>query len=187
MSMFKRIAVTNRHLCRGTLIDQIEKIAIENKPDILLVREKDLMEEEYETLFLDIMKVCNHYRIDVVLHSFLSLAIRIQWKKIHLSFHSLQENKDNLAFFEEVGVSVHSIREAIWAEQNGATYLIAGHIFETNCKRGVPPRGISFLTELCNAVTIPVYAIGGINKDNEALIRAAGADGVCIMSGYMKI
>lgn len=67
----------------------------------------------------------------------------------------------------------------------GCTYITAGHIFETDCKRGLPGRGLEFLREVCRAVTIPVYAIGGIEPKRMAEIFAAGAAGACVMSGPM--
>ena len=79
------------------------------------------------------------------------------------------------------GVSVHSLSEAVSAEKKGA-----GHIFQTDCKKDLAPRGVKFLTEIVSNVEIPVYAIGGINPQNEHLIYECGANGICIMSGYMK-
>lgn len=67
----------------------------------------------------------------------------------------------------------------------GACYVIAGHIFSTDCKKGVPPRGLAFLREVTNSVSIPVYAIGGITVENSGEVFAAGAAGVCMMSQWM--
>ena len=68
----------------------------------------------------------------------------------------------------------------------GATYLTAGHVFLTDCKKGVPARGLDFLADVCRAVNVPVYAIGGINDKNAGDCIQAGAAGVCMMSGYMR-
>lgn len=84
-------------------------------------------------------------------------------------------------------MSVHSVEQAVRAQQLGADFLIAGHIFPTDCKPGLPPRGLEFLGQVCRAVTIPVYAIGGITPENAPLAVKAGAAGVCIMSGAMKM
>lgn len=186
MSMFKTIAVTNRHLCNGSLVEQINMIAKTMRPDSLILREKDLPEEEYETLATKVMEGCRRFELECILHTYTGVAIRLKCKKIHLSVTGLTENKDRLKFFDEIGVSVHSQDEAVWAEKNGATYLMVGHIFETNCKQGVPPRGIEFLNNVCENVTIPVYAIGGINQKNSSLLRTTGASGVCIMSEFMR-
>lgn len=68
----------------------------------------------------------------------------------------------------------------------GAHALIAGHIFPTDCKKGVAPRGLSFLEQVCNAVTVPVYAIGGITADTLPLVQQSKAAGACIMSLAMQ-
>lgn len=65
--------------------------------------------------------------------------------------------------------------------------MVAGHIFETDCKKGVPPRGIPFLKSILSASNVPVYGIGGINETNEAQVMEAGAAGVCLMSQAMTL
>ena len=91
----------------------------------------------------------------------------------------------DLQLFDQIGASVHSVEEATEAVTLGATYLIAGHIFSTDSKKGVPPRGLSFLKQVCDAVSIPVFAIGGITRNDVNAIKATGAKGVCIMSEAM--
>ena len=98
--------------------------------------------------------------------------------------HMMNKNVKN--DFETVGVSVHSAEEAAAAEKMGADYVTAGHIFVTDCKRGLAPRGLEFLKSVVDSVSIPVYGIGGISPDNIAEIKASGADGGCKMSGFMK-
>ena len=72
------------------------------------------------------------------------------------------------------------------AEALGATYLTASHIFPTDCKKGVPPKGLDFLKEVVEAVHIPVYALGGITKDRTDDVMSTGAAGYCMMSEFMK-
>jgi thiamine-phosphate pyrophosphorylase len=67
----------------------------------------------------------------------------------------------------------------------GASYLIAGHIFATDCKKGLSPRGLDFLAAVCRVTQIPVFAIGGINDKCYPLVLKAGAAGACIMSETM--
>ena len=83
-------------------------------------------------------------------------------------------------------MSCHSKEDAEEAEKLGASYITAGHIFDTSCKAGLPGRGLDFLNEVKSSVSIPVYAIGGISADNAGNVINAGADGICIMSGFMK-
>ena len=87
--------------------------------------------------------------------------------------------------FAVKGCSCHSPEEAEEAESLGASYITAGHVFATDCKKGLPPRGLDFLEEVCHRVKIPVFAIGGISPGNIASVREAGAAGGCVMSGLM--
>jgi thiazole tautomerase (transcriptional regulator TenI) len=81
------------------------------------------------------------------------------------------------------GISVHSTEEALQREQEGADYLMFGHIFATDSKLGVPPRGLEQLRDLTAKVKIPVIAIGGITPGRVKSVLEAGASGVAVMSG----
>ena len=85
-----------------------------------------------------------------------------------------------------IGASCHSAEEARKAESFGCNYIIAGHLFDTLSKKDLMPRGLDFFKELMSQVTIPVYAIGGINKNNIQSVLQAGAAAVCMMSGPMQ-
>ena len=122
-----------------------------------------------------------------ILHSFPSAARQLHAEAIHLPLDRfLTMDEADKAAFRVIGVSCHSQEDAVTAEKRGATYITAGHIFDTDCKKGMPGRGLSFLKEICKAVAIPVYAIGGISPENIDAVRAAGAAGACVMSGLMR-
>ena len=87
--------------------------------------------------------------------------------------------------FRVLGTSCHSVEDAREAEKLGCTYITAGHVFATDCKKGLAPRGLDFLRAVCRAVDLPVWAIGGITPENFPSVRAAGARGGCVMSGLM--
>ena len=65
-------------------------------------------------------------------------------------------------------------------------FLIADHIFETDCKKGLKPRGTEFLKEICNNIKLPIFAIGGINKETIKQLKNIKIEGVCLMSELMK-
>lgn len=185
--MYKKICVTNRALAARPFEEQIARV-LDAKPDMLILREKDLGEAEYEKLAASVKKMCEHTETQFVLHSYPSVARKLGVSAIHMplaGFIAMSEAEK--AEFIVRGVSVHSVEDAILAERAGATYVTAGHIYATDCKKGLPGRGLDFLRDVCAAVDIPVYAIGGIDETNADACIAAGADGVCMMSGYMKI
>lgn len=182
--MCKVICITNRKLCGGDFTERIERVASAH-PAAIILREKDISPSEYAALAEKVLKICSRYGTPCVLHGFIEEAEELGAKAIHLPLEKLKNNADLVQKFEIVGCSCHSVEDALEAERLGCKYVIAGHIFPTECKKGVPARGLEFLRGVCSAVNIPVFAIGGINADNAARAIAAGAAGVCSMSGFM--
>lgn len=173
--MYKIICVSSRKLCKDDFVKRIQRIC-DSGTEVIL-REKDLAEEEYYKL------LCEIDRKEIIAHSFVNAARKFGCGKIHMPLPLLE--KTDADDFEEIGVSTHSVCQAVRAYELGASYITIGHIFATDCKKGVPPHGTELITQVRNAVDIPVYAIGGINKENARDAVAAGADGVCMMSGFM--
>ena len=185
MCMSDILCVTNRKLCQEDFLARIEKIAACHPAGIIL-REKDMSPEEYETLAMAVMEICNRYGVKCILHSFSMTAISLHADAIHLPLPLLRAlSQEQKAHFRILGASCHSVEEALEAQALGCTYITAGHVFETDCKKGLPGRGLEFLQKVCAAVDIPVYGIGGIDADNVAKIRDAGASGACLMSSLM--
>lgn len=183
--MFDLIAFTDRTACasEADFFTQIGRIAGSGVSSIIL-REKDVQEHEYEAFAKKIVSVCGD-KASCTLHHFAAAAKRIGVCRLHLSLSDFESNPHVRRDFSVIGVSVHSKEQAMRAQELGADYVCAGHVFETDCKKGVPARGIAFLTEVCEAVAIPVYAIGGIGADNISAVRDAGAYGACLMSAFM--
>ena len=180
------ICVTNRHICYYDYFTQIEKIAAA-RPDCIIVREKDLIESEYAGLLSRVKNICGKYDVKVAAHSFFNAADELGIKTIHIPLERLAAMSDKeKGRYDMIGTSCHSVNDAIKAKVLGASYIIAGHIFETDCKKGLPGRGVGFLRNVCKNTDIPVYAIGGINDKNIDPVIDAGAKGVCIMSGLMN-
>ena len=180
--MFKVICVTQMSAAED-FFSQLEKICAAGI-DRVILREKTLSESEYEAIAERTAEICGRYGVPLSLHTFVNAAKRLGCMDIHLSFSDFSAGLSE--GFETVGVSVHSIEEAVFVQSRGAAYITAGHIFPTDCKKGLPPRGVDFLREICTEVHIPVYAIGGITPENIHLVKASGAAGVCVMSGLMK-
>lgn len=185
ISMFNIYCVTSRILCKEDFLHRIEKIALSHPAGIIL-REKDLSEVQYRQLAKQVIQICTEYQIQCVLHSFVDTAIELNAAAIHLPLPKMREMTDmQKRHFKIIGVSCHSPEEAREAEKLDCTYIIAGHIFTTDCKKGLPGRGIPFLEGICKSVSVPVYAIGGIECNNVRSVCKAGAKGACIMSGLM--
>mgnify|MGYP002514022254 CR=1 FL=1 len=185
MCMSDILCVTNRKLCREDFLTRIERIAACHPAGIIL-REKDRKPEDYKELAAAVMEICEQHGVRCILHSFPDVAISLQADAIHLPLHLLRAMpQEQKAHFKVLGASCHSVEDALEAQILGCTYITAGHVFETDCKKGLPGRGLDFLRNVCAAVEIPVYGIGGIDADNIALVRNAGASGACLMSSLM--
>lgn len=178
------ICLTNRELCTDDFLNRINEIA-KGKPYAIMLREKDLCLEEYERLAIKVKEICDINEVPLIINQNIQVASKLKLPNIHLSMPDLRKYKNELNQFVNIGASVHSLLEAKEAKDLGASYLIAGHIFSTDCKKGVPPRGLSFLKEVCDCTSIPVFAIGGITKDKVKDVINAGAAGMCIMSEAM--
>lgn len=179
------LCITNRSLCKEDFLSRIEKIAFANPKGIVL-REKDLTKDEYKSLAIKVIEICKRYNTPCILHTFTSVALELKHPYIHLPLHILEDvTTEEKEKFKVLGASCHSAEDAVRAEKLGCTYITAGHIFDTDCKKGLPGRGLDFLKNVCESVEIPVYAIGGIRRENIAQVKNAGAKGVCVMSGVM--
>lgn len=192
MSELPLIAVTDSATCPRPLPEQIARLAklSELRPQAVILRAKSLDKAAYRTLAIEAQQSCEATGIALILHSDWQLARKLGVKKLHLPLALLRQLPTcERAHFTWLSTSVHSVGEAQEAQALGATVLIAGHIYTTQCKAGLAPRGLGFLQNVCSTVNLPVYAIGGIVFDTaqHAELQANGARGACVMSAYMRL
>lgn len=178
-------AVTKRSLCQGDFLRQIERLANSGVAAIIL-REKDLLQADYLQLAQQCQLRLQTTEVPLIINQHVEIARQLEIKMIQLSFPVFAQQWQSLQDFRQVLVSVHTLPEAVQAEQWGAHGLIAGHIFPTDCKRSMMPRGLAFLQQVCFAVQLPVYAIGGITAETIASIEKSQAAGACVMSQAMQ-
>ena len=172
----KILCVTNQALCKGDYLQQLQKIAAA-KPDAMILREKQLSETAYQALAEQVQRICQGQGVQLICNHQISVAEHLSLP-VQVSVSQLEQVS---ALSVPFGVSVHKLEEAKQAEQAGASWVIAGHLFATACKPDLPPRGLSFLQEIKQAVSIPVYGIGGIHVQNAAQVQAIG-----MMSDWMQ-
>lgn len=184
------IVITNRHLVQGDFLKQLEKVT-KLHPHALILREKDLADDAYESLAKKVFDLCKREDITFFLHTKIEIARKIGCQNIHLSIPVLKglsetEKKALTEDFCEISISCHSMEDVEIAMAGGATQIILGTIFETECKKGVLGKGVEFVREICQKCPLPVYAIGGMNLQRLPLVIDAGATGCCMMSGFMQ-
>ena len=184
----KTICITNRLLCKNDFFEQIKLICKQNLYALIL-REKDLDDKTYEEFAVKCNDICKENSVLFFINTKINVAQKLKIKNIQISFKDFLNNKEILSSFDNVAVSVHSLEEAKTVEDwkiEKNLFLIAGHIFETDCKKGLKPRGTDFLKELCDNVNLPVFAIGGINETTVKQLQDINIEGVCLMSELMK-
>lgn len=184
------IVITNRHLVQGDFLKQLEKVT-KLHPHALILREKDLTDDAYESLAKKVFDLCKREDITFFLHTKIEIARKIGCQNINLSIPVLKglsetEKKALTEDFCEISISCHSMEDVEIAMAGGATQIILGTIFETECKKGVLGKGVEFVREICQKCPLPVYAIGGMNLQRLPLVIDAGAAGCCMMSGFMQ-
>lgn len=175
------IVITHRKLCRRPFLEQIDLLASAG-PEMVILREKDLSDDDLAQLAERCLDICRGHGVPLSVNTNIGVASELGIGRVHVPIQTARD--DDLSGFGTVGISVHSASEAVEAQDLGADYLIAGHVFPTACKIG-EPRGTGYIRDICSAVDIPVYGVGGITPDNMHRVMDAGASGVCVMSSAM--
>lgn len=175
------ICVTNRALCAENFLLRMERIA-EAHPRQIILRETDLSLAEYTALTEAVLPICSKYGVPLVLSRHIRLA-----RQLHLPVQlRFAEAVSTDGYLNGDGVSVHCVEEAKIISKKHPSLLIAGHIWETDCKKGLSGRGTQFLRNIAESADgIPVFAIGGITPERMQAVRESGAEGACIMSTLM--
>jgi thiazole tautomerase (transcriptional regulator TenI) len=166
----------------------IARLAVDGGVDAVHLRESALSDEEFRQLAARTTSMLVGTDVRLMLNDRPHLLSDLNVSGVHLperrieDLASVRKNLDSGAL---IGVSVHSVDSAIAAERAGADYVIAGHVFETGSKAGLPGRGCEFVKLISESVSIQVIAIGGITPANTAEVIEAGASGIAVLSGIL--
>lgn len=177
-------AVTDRSWTgKQTLYEQVEA-ALKGGVTCVQLREKDLNEEAFLKEAMEISALCRQYGVPFIINDNVELAIKCGADGVHLGQEDMAAAKVRKRVGEDmlIGVSAHSVEEALEAVRNGADYLGSGAVFSTSTKSNVNPLPKETLREICASVDIPVVAIGGITKSNLSQLSGTGVDGVALVS-----
>ena len=182
--VLKVAAITNHELAATNYWDQLEQIAASDV-DFIVLREKTLSEDDYTDYAKRALRLCSIHQKTCILQHFGKVAIRLHIPRFQCSLSYLESHSSLLYYMTTLGVSVHTIEEAVRAEELGATYIMASHVFPTDCKPADKPIGVDTVKAICNAVNIPVYALGGVNPTTVSQLQDSQVTGVALMSGLM--
>ncbi len=181
-------AVTDRMWTgKKTLYEQVEE-ALKGGVTCVQLREKELSEEEFLKEALDLKALCKRYGVPFFVNDNVDIAIRCGADGIHVGQEDMKAGEvrrlvgDNMM----IGVSVHTVEEALEAEKNGADCLGVGAVFSTSTKTDTDVLSWQTLYDICHAVGLPVVAIGGLNKENIPSLAGSGVDGVALVSAIFS-
>ena len=178
-------AVTDRAWTgEKTLLEQVKE-ALDGGITFLQLREKELGEEEFLREAEDIKTLAAAYHVPFIINDNVELALAIGADGVHVGQEDMEAGKvrEKLGPDKIIGVSAHSVEEAVKAEKSGADYLGAGAVFSTSTKVDAGALSMETLKAICSSVSIPVVAIGGIKEENILSLKGTGVAGAAIVSG----
>ena len=181
----KLYAVTDRSwLCGETLHEQVEN-ALKGGVTLVQLREKTLSEAELEQEGRALLELCHSYQVPLIINDNVELAKRINADGVHIGQSDMDvENARKIMGKDKIiGVTAKTVAQAQKAQNDGADYLGSGAVFGTSTKADARPMELSVFRQICESVSIPVVAIGGINSDNVHQLKGCGMAGVAVVSG----
>ena len=182
--MMRLYAVTDRAWTgKQSLYEQVEA-ALKGGATCVQLREKTLSDEEFLAEAQEIRELCSRYQVPFFINDNVEIAIRCKADGIHVGQEDMAAAQVRRRVGPDmmIGVSAHSVEEALEAVKHGADCLGVGAMFSTSTKTDVNLLPKETLRAICEAVDVPVVAIGGINKDNISLLAGTGVDGVALVS-----
>ena len=177
-------AVTDRAWLNGeTLESQVEK-ALKGGATFVQLREKELDEELFLEEAKKIKKLCAEYHVPFVINDNVDIALKIDADGVHVGQSDMETGKvrEKLGPDKIIGVSCKTVEQALLSKKHGADYLGVGAVFHTGSKADAEDVSHETLTAICNAVKIPVIAIGGITRDNVTELSGSGICGIAVIS-----
>lgn len=177
-------AVTDRAwIGKQSLYEQVES-ALKGGASCVQLREKELDDEAFLKEAIELTALCKQYGVPFFINDNVEIAIKCHADGIHVGQEDMEAAKVRQRVGNDmmIGVSVHSVREALEAVKSGADCLGVGAMFSTSTKTDVDVLQKETLRDICTAVDIPVVAIGGISKSNISELAGTGVDGVALVS-----
>lgn len=177
-------AVTDRYWLNGKSLEEAVEEAIKGGVTMVQLREKNISKDEFIKRAVSVKRITDKYKIPLIINDNVDVAIACNADGVHLGQNdmSLVEARKILGNNKIIGVSARTVEQAIIAEKNSADYLGSGAIFGTSTKKDAQKITLDTLKAICNSVSIPVVAIGGIDNTNVTLLKGSGISGIAVVS-----
>ena len=180
--------VTNRY--QDSLESFLEKVeaACRSGVTIIQLREKNLTTNQYYHLAKQVKEITDAYQVPLIIDDRLDVCLAVDAAGLHIGDDELPVSvaRQVLGPDKILGVTAKTVKRALEAEEGGADYLGTGAIFPTTTKENAPITLISTLKTICQTVSIPVVAIGGLTSENIDQLAATGIAGVAVVRDLMQ-
>lgn len=177
-------AVTDQHWTgKQTLHEQLED-ALKGGATFVQIREKHIGDAEFLEEAKDFKKLCAQYHVPFVVNDNVQVGIDCDADGVHVGQSDMEAGDVRKLIGPDkiLGVSAETVEEAVLAEKRGADYLGVGAVFPTSSKDDAEDVSYDTLKAICEAVDIPVIAIGGITRDNVTELSGSGICGIAVIS-----
>ena len=181
-------AVTDRAWLKDqTLYEQVES-ALKGGVTCVQLREKELSDEDFLSEALEIGALCKRYNVPFFINDNVEVAIKCKADGIHVGQDDMSAEDVRKLVGDDMmlGVSVHTVKEALDAVKAGADCLGVGAMYSTATKEDADVVSMEALRDICAAVDVPVVAIGGLGKHNIMKLAGTGVDGVALVSAIFS-
>lgn len=162
--------------------------ALQGGVTFLQIREKEKNTREYLNLAQKVHVLTKKYNVPLIIDDRLDIAVAIGAEGVHLGQSDMPIDLARKIFGADkiIGATAKTVTQALEAYEQGADYLGVGAIYPTTTKVKTVLTSTDTLRDICNAVPIPVNAIGGLNKDNIDVLAGIPIAGICVVSAIMK-
>lgn len=180
-------AVTDRSWLHGRTLKEQVKEALDGGVTFLQLREKQIDSELFLQEAQELKELCKQYQVPFVINDDVELALKVDADGVHVGQSDMEAGdvRKKLGKDKIIGVSAQTVEQAVMAEKHGADYLGVGAVFPTSSKDDAQEVDYETLKAICQAVQIPVIAIGGINAQNVERLKGSGICGVAVISAIL--
>ena len=177
-------AVTDRHWLQGRSLRQVVEESLDGGVTMVQLREKQLEEGTFLEEAKELQALCRQRRIPFLVNDNVDIALAMNADGVHVGQSDMEalDVRKKLGPDKIIGVSAQTVEQALLAQAHGADYLGVGAVFPTGSKDDAVEVPFETLNAICQAVRIPVVAIGGISKANVEQLRGSGICGVAVIS-----
>lgn len=177
-------AVTDRHWLGDRTLYDVVRESLDGGVTFLQLREKDLDNEHFYEEAVKLQAMAKEYNVPFVVNDNVEIAVKMNADGVHVGQHDMEAGDVRALIGPDkiLGVSAQTVEQALLAEKRGADYLGVGAVFPTGSKDDADDVSYDTLKAICEAVSIPVVAIGGITKDNTPELAGSGICGIAVIS-----